>query len=77
MNLHIYLEDNLGYKLTNYSKQFHRKRNSIVREAIKDWIDNHEGKAWSKLIMEFKGIKDFPDVRTLRQNLNESKKELF
>nr|WP_253308533.1 hypothetical protein [Rickettsia endosymbiont of Ceutorhynchus assimilis] len=49
----------------------------MIREAIKDWIDSHERKEWSKLIMEFKGIKNFLDVKTLRQNLKESKKELF
>lgn len=49
----------------------------MIREVIKDRFDSHEGKTWSKLIMEFKGIEDFPDVKTLRQTLNESKKELF
>ncbi|MCC8369307.1 MAG: hypothetical protein LN573_04505 [Rickettsia endosymbiont of Oxypoda opaca] len=49
----------------------------MIRKAIKDRFDSYEGKTWSKLIMEFKGIEDFPDVKTLRQTLNESQKELF
>lgn len=77
MNINIYIEDQLAIQLSQYAKKFHKKRNSIVREAIKDWLKKHEQSQWSKSVMQFKGICDFPDISEIRKDMIESKKELF
>ncbi len=77
MNINIYIEDDLGSALNTYSKATHRKRNSIIREAIKEWITRHVQKKWSKDFKDFKGIEDFPTIEELRKNLIEPKRDFF
>ena len=75
--MNIYIEDKLAEQLARYSERLHRKKNSIVREAIKDWLTKHTERKWSKSVMQFKGIEDFPDIKELRQDIVESNKQLF
>jgi metal-responsive CopG/Arc/MetJ family transcriptional regulator len=77
MNLNIYLEEELAKKLAVYSEKLNRKKNSIVREAIRDWVEKHTKKKWPKSILEFKGIKDFPSVTELRQDIDDKDEDLF
>lgn len=77
MNLHIYIEDSLGEKLTTYAKKCNRKRNSIIRQAIKDWIERHTEKKWPDSVLKFKGIPTFPNIKSLRNNISTPKNNLF
>ena len=77
MNINIYLEDYLAKQLELHAKKFHKKRNSIVREAIKEWLVKHSERRWPSSIMQFKGIKDFPDMEEIRHNIIEPNKNLF
>jgi len=73
----VYIEDQLATQLSKHAEKLHRKRNSIVREAIKDWLNKNAQQKWSNTVLKFKGIEDFPDVDELRKSVVESKKELF
>ncbi|MDA9163668.1 ribbon-helix-helix domain-containing protein [Rickettsiaceae bacterium] len=77
MNINIYIEDQLARQLSTFSQKFHRKRNSIVREAIREWLEKHTSTKWPKSILEFEGIKDFPDISELRKGPAEKEKKLF
>jgi len=77
MNMTVYIEDQLATQLSKHAEKLHRKRNSIVREAIKDWLNKNAQQKWSNTVLKFKGIEDFPDVDELRKSVVESKKELF
>lgn len=77
MNINIYIEDQLAKQLSNFSQKFHRKRNSIVREAIKEWLEKHTSTQWPRSILEFEGIKDFPDIDEIRKNVVDKEKNLF
>ncbi|NRB11319.1 MAG: hypothetical protein HRU35_06905 [Rickettsiaceae bacterium] len=77
MNMNIYLEDQLAKKLVTFAEKLHRKKNAIVREAIKDWIDKHSRQKWPDSVLQFKGIEDFPDIEELRKDVVNSDKKLF
>ena len=77
MNINVYIEDQLANQLSQYAEKFHKKRNSIVREAIRDWLTKHTQSQWPRSIIEFEGIQDFPDIKELRKDIIESKKSLF
>ena len=77
MNINIYIEDKLAEQLSKYANKFHRKKNSIVREAIKDWLTRHTERKWPNAILQFNGIKEFPDVKELRKGLTEPTNKLF
>ena len=55
----------------------HKKRNSIIREAIKEWLVNHTKSQWPSSVSQFKGSNDFPDVQELRENMVINEKKLF
>ncbi|PCJ23767.1 MAG: hypothetical protein COA94_07960 [Rickettsiales bacterium] len=77
MNINIYIEEPVGRQLSEYSKKFKRKRNSIIREAIKNWLTNHSTKQWPESILRWDGIEDFPSIKELRSGLIEPNKKLF
>jgi hypothetical protein len=77
MNINIYIEDKLGKQLTSYAERFHRKKNSIIREAIRDWLTRHTERKWPETILQFDGIKGFPDIEELRKDISDPTKELF
>jgi predicted transcriptional regulator len=69
MNINVYIEDKLAGQLSEYAEKFHRKKNSIVREAIRDWLTRHTERKWSDAILQFKGIEEFPDIKELRKGI--------
>jgi len=77
MNINVYIEDKLAEQLAKYAEKFHRKKNSIVREAIRDWLTRHTERQWPDTILQFNGIKEFPDMEELRKSILEPTKKLF
>jgi len=70
MNINIYLEDSLAKSLNHCAKKLHQSRNAIIRDAIRNWVSQHEIKKWSKSILNFKGLKDFEPFESYRDELN-------
>lgn len=77
MNINIYIEDHLAKQLSYYAQKFHKKRNSIIREALNEWLQHRINKTWPESVMEFEGIEDFPDIKELREDIIEHDKKLF
>ena len=42
MNMNIYIENNLDQQLRESAKALHKTRNSIIREAISEWLEHHK-----------------------------------
>ncbi|MES2614250.1 MAG: ribbon-helix-helix domain-containing protein [Bdellovibrionota bacterium] len=78
MNVNVYLEDSLGHNLDNISKEIGKSRNFIIREAIKEWLENHsQTNHWPELILNFKGVPDFPAFESYRNELIDPHDEAF
>jgi hypothetical protein len=77
MNINIYLEDNLGKKITDNAKALGKTRNAIIREAIKEWLKYHKANQWPASVRRFKGITDFPDFEYYRNDLIKPKDDPF
>jgi len=69
MDINVYLEDCVARQLLSYSEKFHRKRDSIVQEAIKDWLKKHSKRQWPESILQFEGLKEFPSIEEIREGL--------
>jgi len=65
MNLNIYLEDHVAKQLTIQAEKLHRKKNSIIREALAEWVNKHNSKSWPSSIIEFHGIKNWDDIEVI------------
>lgn len=70
MNFNIYLKEEMGSKVTKAAKKLHRSRNSIINEAIDEWLERHYPSQWPKGFFDFDPITDIPDFKELRRDLN-------
>lgn len=69
MNFNIYLKEEMGNKITRVAKKLHRSRNSIINEAVEEWLENHFPSQWPKGFFDFDPITDIPDFKELRKEL--------
>lgn len=74
MNFNIYINEKLGTKISKVSKSLRRSRNSIITEALEEWLDRHASEKWPKGFFDFEPIQDVPDFKSYRKEL---KKEIF
>lgn len=70
MNFNIYVEDQLGEYLNKATEVTGKSKNAIVREAIKEWAENHPMTVWSKEILQHQGIDDFKAFEDSRNELS-------
>lgn len=70
MNFNIYLNKDMGAALNRVAKDQHRSRNSIISEALEEWLHNHAKARWPADFFEFAPIDDVPDFKGLRNELS-------
>lgn len=51
MNFNVYLNKETGERVTRIAKSLHRSRNSIVNEALEEWLGKHT--KWPKNFFDF------------------------
>jgi len=80
MNFNIYIKDDLAKELTVIMEKYNKTRNSIIREAIEDYVEKKKKSQWSSYIRNFKGIKgieDWEGFEADRGNLKEPRENIF
>jgi len=77
MNINIYIEDKLGEKITQAAKARGMSRNLVIRDALKEWLQHHKAQQWPASIQRFKGVSDFPEFESYRDELEEPKEDPF
>jgi len=75
MHFNIYLDDTLGERLIEATKESHKSRNALIREAVDLWLKTNEKSSWPKQIMEFEGEQDFPAFESHRDELKETNED--
>jgi hypothetical protein len=69
MNFNVYLNKAIRERMTKIAKITHRSRNSIVNEALEEWLNKHASTEWPKGFFDFEPINDVPNFKDLRSNL--------
>lgn len=69
MKMSIYLDKKLDFELSCFEEYFGKSRNTIILEAINEWLQNHAIKKWHKIIYDFKGTEDFVSFEKSREEL--------
>lgn len=72
MNFNVYVNKRTGEKITKLAKNLRRSRNSIVTEALEEWLQSHAPSRWPEDFFDFSPITDFPDVESLRSDLKDT-----
>lgn len=79
MNFNIYINDQLYQELEGYRQSSSKSRNSIVTEALTEWINHHKQAKWPKDLFCFNNDTTglYPDTEELRKDLLEPKEHNF
>lgn len=75
MNINIYIEDRLGKQLNQCAKEVGKSRNTLVREALKEWLNHHAIKHWPSSVLNYKGHKKMPAFESTHHELMPPKKD--
>lgn len=71
MNFNVYLNKGTGERVTQIAKSLHRSRNSIVNEALEEWLGKHTNSEWPKNFFDFSPIEDAPNFKSFRDDLSD------
>lgn len=67
MNFSIYLPEELAEKIIEIAQTLQRSRNSIIHEALEEWITKYASPNWPEGFFDFEAIEDLPDFEILRK----------
>ena len=74
MNFNVYLRKNVGEQITKAAGMMCRSRNSIISEAVEEWLHRHTNE-WPQGFFDFDPIKDVPDFKKYRKDLKKISKD--
>lgn len=77
MNFHVYLDEDLGRQVQQLCHTTHKKRNTIIREALHLYLQQQKKMAWPESVLLFEGIGDFPPFETSRNELPLESRQTF
>lgn len=80
MNLNIYINDDLAKQLDIVAVTAHKKRNTLIQEAISSLVQNYKREKWPDSILNFKGINDLTEWNGFeehRKELKEPNSDIF
>jgi hypothetical protein len=79
MNFNIYVNNQLYQELENYRQSLGKSRNSIITEALMEWIDHHKQTKWPKDFFHFNDAiaRLYPNTKELRKDFLEPKEHNF
>ena len=69
MKFNVYLKKETGERINRIAKKLHRSRNSIVSEALDEWLCKHSKSKWPENFFDFPPIENTPDFKALRNDL--------
>lgn len=75
MNFNIYVKKEVGERVSRMAMSLHRSRNSIVAEALEEWLRNHVETQWPENFFEFSPIENVPDFKLSRNELKDNVRE--
>lgn len=77
MSFHVYVEPELEQKIEAVCKRTGRKRNTIVREALREYIEKLSLQAWPDDVFRFKPDARLSRFESLRDNMPQQRDDIF
>lgn len=77
MNFNVYINEELSHKLSTICEVTHKKRNTVIREALELYIRQTESVSWPDTILRFKGVQDFSPFEEYRSELDDDQRDTF
>ena len=77
MNFHVYLDDELGKEIEMLCRTTHKKRNAIIREALRMYIQDQKKAVWPDSVLSFEGVSKYPPFESSRKELGKDSRKPF
>lgn len=80
MQFNVWVNDNLIKDVEAIMRSEGKKRNTVINEAIAEYVKNKKSKEWSEEIKNFKGIEgleDWEGFESYRKGLKEPRDVIF
>ena len=77
MSFHVYLEPELQYRLDALCSKTGRKRNTLVREALREFLEKRIEKSWPAVVFDFKSDPALPRFESMRSDLLPDRENVF
>ena len=80
MHMNIWLNNELVKGVEAIMKAEGKKRNTVIADAVNEYVKKKHHNEWPESIMNFKGIKGLEDWKGFeadRENLKENKESMF
>jgi predicted transcriptional regulator len=69
MHFNIYLDKETAERLNATAAQTQESRNSLIRKAIKSWLDQSQAEQWPVEVLKFEGIEKMASFESTRKEL--------
>jgi hypothetical protein len=77
VNFNIYLDKDLSQKLFHVCETTHKKRNTLIREALELYIRQLNQRTWPSSILNFQGVDELDPFEASRKELGPDKRSPF
>jgi hypothetical protein len=77
MSFHVYVEPELQDRLDALCKKTGRKRNALVREALRQYVEKEAAASWPASLFDFKPDPSFVRFESLRDDLPPDRGNIF
>lgn len=77
MSFHVYIEPDLQLELEALCKKIGMKRNTIVREAVREYVARRKESTWPETVLRFKSDPALPRFESLRYDLLQDREDIF
>jgi hypothetical protein len=77
MSFHVYLEPQLQEQVDALSKKTGRKRNAIVREALREYVAKQVKQDWPEEVFRFSADPKLTRFESLRQDSLSQRENIF
>lgn len=75
MNFSVYFDEQLTLTLDKVAKKMKRSRNSIIKEAVEEWVNLHLVQKWPNDFFDFEPVTDVPNFKAYRKELKSAKED--
>lgn len=77
MSFHVYIEPDLQIKLEALCRQLGEKRNKIVREALREYVEKRLPCSWPDEVFHFKADRNLEPFESRRADLTADRDNIF
>ena len=71
MRFHLHLDHQTAKEISKIAKKLGETRNGLIRKTVREWLGRKAPgtQVWSPVILEWRGIPDFPSFESYRGEL--------